>query len=146
MVLTKKSNQKELTIDPGEKIKVYKSEYYFLKGKLSLVDSTSIAVEKDTIPLAEIVSIEAKTIRTKKTGIRLTTAGIVTTVLGSLLIADSNNQDEIELAPLTGTIGIVFVVGGAGMTTFGVFSLVNGKKYNGKSWEFSVRRLEHTME
>jgi hypothetical protein len=139
LVLTKKSEKKEQTIKEGNKIKVYLQDGY-IKGNFNIIDSISIAIEKDTILLSQIKGIEARTSATLVTGIALTVVGSALLAYGVVEKKEANENDPSS-GYFSGSdpTGVGFIVLGAGMATYGLGNIVGGMNYKSAKWRYTIR-------
>jgi len=142
LLMDNTSNKKVHAIEEGQKISVYLSESSFVKGELVLIDSTSIAIGKDTIPLSKIYSIEAKSKQVQTKGGILIGIGAAFILGGVAAMGAASNQKDSSFDLTSGLyegtgIGL-FAIGGI-MTTAGIICLASGKNYKSSTWEYSVR-------
>jgi hypothetical protein len=132
LVLTNKKTHIERALQPGKKIKVYTSENYFEKGRFSVIDSSSIAIGKVTIPLSDIVNVQAVTWDSRP-------SGIILTALGGLILIGTT---DILIGPTDdkayGAAALLFIID-AGITYAGINKLVAGKNYRTKHWDYTIR-------
>lgn len=135
LILTHKSKDKERAIDAGTKLKAYKSEYFYLKGELGMVDSASITVGKDTVLLEDILRIEAQTSGKRAIGAAIAVIGVVAVGGGIVALAEANAGEAWSSA----AVGVGLICTGALMTTLGVSRAVIGKAYKQRSWTYHVR-------
>lgn len=142
LVVTNKSNGKEHTISAGKKISVYTSESSFVRGKLVLINSTSISIGKGAIPLSTVYSIKAKSKQVQNKGGILTGIGAVF-ILGGVAAFGAASQQEDSTFEFTSGIydatGIGLMAIGGVMTGAGVINLAAGKNYKRSVWKYSVR-------
>lgn len=140
LVLNKISDNRERSIPAGKKIDVYISENRHLSGRLGIVDSSSIVVGTDTLPLSLITAIVARTSGTRTAGAIVTGIGTLALVGG---IAIMNNNDN------SGTLGdngmvigpeYVFLFVGSIATLSGIRIFSFGMKYKREAWNFSARK------
>lgn len=151
LVLTYKSNGHERVLEEGKKIKVYKNEYDKLKGRLTIIDTASIAVESDTVPLDSIFKIETITKDSRPTGILLTTIGSLMIAGGVAALNEINSSSgsssggssgNFDLGPSSDAVSggvVMMMIIGAGVTGAGINKLVNGANYKSSKWEYSIR-------
>jgi len=149
LILTNKSNAKEHVIETGKKVTVYLSESSYVKGDLVLMDSTSISVGKDTIPLAEIFSIKARSKQTQTKGEILTGIGAAF-ILGGAIAMGTASQQKDESFDITSGVyeatGIgLFAIGGV-ITGAGIINLTTGKNFNRSKWDYSIRKVPDMKE
>ncbi len=142
LVLTNKTNGKEHTIAAGKNFSVYTSESSFVRGKLLLINSTSISIGKDTIPLSKIYSIKGKSKQVQNKGGILTGMGAVFILGGVAAFGAASQQKESSIDFTSGlydATGIGLMVIGGVMTGAGVINLAAGKSYKSSKWEYSIR-------
>ena len=140
LMLTNMSNGHERFIDTGKKIRVYKNGYNKIKGKLSIVDSTSIALGHDTVLLSEINIITAITKDSRSTGVFVATIGGLIMV-GGVLVYDEigGSSGGTSFDPYEALAGIIVLIG-AGIASIGIGKLVVGENYKSNKWSYSIRK------
>lgn len=142
LVLTNKSNGKEHTVAAGKKVSVYTSESSFVKGKLVLINSTSISIGKGTIPLSTVYSIKARSKQVQNKGGILTGIGAVF-ILGGVAAFGAASEQKDNTFDFTSGIydatGIGLMAIGGVMTGAGVINMAVGKNYKCSVWKYSVR-------
>lgn len=139
LVLTKKTEKKERAVAEGKKIKVY-LEAIYIKGNFSIIDTATILIGRDTIPLSDVKGIEARTSGTIATGIVLTALGAAALAYGVVEKKEANENDPSSgLFSGSDPSGVGFIVLGAGMATYGLGNIVGGMNYKSAKWRYSIR-------
>lgn len=145
LVMHNSSSGRERTISNGKKIKAYKDEDYYVRGRLNIIDSLHVTIGIDTMELGDIKNIRWLSPGRKITGVILAATGVA--VLASGIIALSKSTDEGTVpAPIAGAviestiIGAGGVILGTGMTLTGVALIKRGKSFRrADHWEYLVR-------
>ncbi len=128
LVLTNKSSQIIRAIESGKTIRVKMNENLRLKGELNIIDSATIAIGNDRIPISEIVSIKARTVDSRGSGIVLIALGTGVFVFGVAFTEEINVEGGVGLCIL-----------GVGMTAGGIKKLTVGQTYISEKWRYSIR-------
>ena len=147
LVLTNTARSMVVTLDAGKRIKVYKDDHRHFKGRLNMIDSTSIMVGKDTIALAEILRVRACTTASTIKGVAHTAIGSVMMVFGIGVLASGDVTSSDTYSSLVSSAEIPLLTAGAGMALVGTFLVISGilnltqgeKFMKTKNWEYAVQ-------
>lgn len=128
LVLTNKNTHTERILEQGKTIRVKHSENLRSKGILTIIDSSKIALGNDSIPLSEIMNIDAKTVDSRSPGIVLVALGAGVFALGVPF------SQEISVGG-----GVALYILGGGMMAGGIKKLSVGQTYTSRKWSYSIR-------
>jgi hypothetical protein len=131
LLLTKKKNQKEKTIEAGKKIKVYRNDGTVFHDRYSILSDSMIVLGNDTVALSEIEKIRTKSTASKVAGGIFAGTGGMVTILGSAILIEMVSEGGI--AALVGVIlGVPVTTVGVIVASTGALFLTVGKKYKKK--------------
>ncbi len=88
LLLTKKKNQKEKTVEEGRKIKVYANDGSVHHDRFHAISDSLIVLESDTVSLSEIEKIRTKSTASKVVGGIFAGSGGIVTIFGSMLLIE----------------------------------------------------------
>jgi hypothetical protein len=140
LVLSKIGEKRERSIYAGKKIGVYTIDERHFSGHLGIIDSSSITVGTDTLPISGIEAIVARTSGTRTTGAILTGIGSFA-LIGGLAIMNNNENtgtlsgNSIQMGP-----EYVFLFVGTLTTLSGIRYFAFGMKYQKQGWNFSTQQ------
>jgi hypothetical protein len=128
LVLTNKKTHVERAIQPGKTIRVKSLKNLRLRGVLTFIDSETISLGKDSIPLSDILRIDARTVDSRSPGIVLIALGAGVFALGVPF------SQEISLEG-----GVALCILGGGMMAGGIKKLTVGQAYISRKWSYNIR-------
>ena len=127
LVLIKKKNNKEKTIQQGKKIKVYTKDDNVIKGKLTFENDSQLYVNEELIDIYDIKSINKTSLCMKIAGSGLTTIGGGFATLFGIGIVQTITEGGftylITMILIPPTVAAILVAG------TGVVFMVAGKTY-----------------
>jgi len=134
LYLTNKFDKKEKYIAIGNKVKIITDGGQKYKGRLQILNDTTIVVDSNNINLSDIQEIKRKSIGQIIAGGSIALGGIYFTGLGIYAFISS-----VEYVGVAAFImgGPLVAVGIAGVIT-GVIFLAKGKRYKNHTWEYSI--------
>lgn len=138
LVLTKKKSNKEKTIPADKFIKVYTRDSKVHKGQLTIIDSSTLSVGKDTFNVSDINKVRTKSLASYIIGGTVTGGGGFIGSVGTLLLLNSLGGDGLG-AILGIIISIPIIAAGVIVTTAGILVMAIGKKRKSKKWEYTIK-------
>ncbi len=138
LVLTNRKTHRVRVLESGEMVRIKKDENIRAKGFLTIIDSAAIAIGKDTIPLSEIIRVDAKTVDSRSTGAVLIVlgTGVLAFGIGAFEYLEPSSSSDDDSA--VGAIAGICILGG-GMVSGGIKKLIVGQGYKSKNWEYTIR-------
>jgi hypothetical protein len=143
LLLTKKKNQKEKTIEEGRKMKVYTNKGSVFHERFHVISDSLIVLKNDTVALSEIEKIRSKSTASKVVGGIFAGSGGIVTIFGSMILIEM--VSEGGLTALVGMIlGVPVTATGVIVATTGALFLTIGKKYKQNKWEFRIKNVANS--
>ena len=141
LLATKKKNGREKSIHEGVPTKIITTNDKILKGKLQIVNDSSLAIGDDIIDIQNIDEISKYKI---KRGAYETGSGILMTSAGSGMVYSASMHSPRNDGVFAG--GVVSIILGSITSIVGIVNLIPNKQLSKEKWDFDVTNRWEVIE
>jgi hypothetical protein len=140
LILTKKKNGKDKTIEQGKKIKIWTNTGEVYKGNFIIKEDSLVILRQGCVSINDIEMMSKKSTGIKILGGSLAGIGGITSVVFGIATAEILKTGGLAIIALIVFLPIEAVA--ILVTTTGVMMLATGKKFYKTKWNYEIKKIE----